>query len=237
MTQEVYERLRSDLITCRLQPGMRLKINDLCEPLGVSKGAVREALSRLSSEGFVVVEPQKGFSVAPISSEDLKHLTEIRSDIEAMCLRRSIELGDVAWESALVAAYHQMSRTPEREEADSDRLTEAFSEVHRHYHEALVAACDNPWLLRIRAMLYAQSERYRLLSLPLAKTRRNTDKEHRAILDAALARDADQAIELIKQHLQRTSQILLDALDKHPPLNAETGSRRKSSKTQPASMD
>lgn len=218
LTQEVYERLRSDLIACRLQPGKRLKISELCEGLAVSQGAVREALSRLSSEGFVVVEPQRGFSVAPISSDDLKHLTDIRSEIEAMCLQRSIELGDVAWESALVAAYHQVSRTSEREPSDPDRVSDSFSAAHRHYHEALVSACDNPWLLRVRSMLFAQSERYRLLALPLAKVRRNTDEEHRAIMDAALARDVEQAIALTRHHLQTTTQILLDALDKQPPL-------------------
>ncbi|MHC8380522.1 GntR family transcriptional regulator [Pseudomonas sp. LB3P14] len=234
MTQEVYERLRSDLLTCRLQPGARLKINELCERLGSSQGAVRESLSRLSSEGFVVVEPQRGFSVAPISADDLKHLTELRSEIESMCLRRSIELGDVGWESALVAAYHQVSHTPEREPADPQRLSENFSVAHRNYHELLVAACDNPWLLRVRSMLFAQSERYRLLSLPLSKVKRNTDKEHKAMMEAAIARNADLAVSLIKAHLQATSQILLDAMEKNPPLSQVEPVRKRRKAAAPA---
>lgn len=230
LTQAAYETLRSDLLTCRLQPGTRLKINELCERIGVSQGAVREALSRLSSEGFIVVEPQRGFSVAPISAADLIHLTDFRCDMEAMCLRRSIELGDVAWESSLVAAYHQVSHTPERDPNDPERLSEAFSVVHRNYHEALVAACDNPWLLRVRSMLFAQSERYRLLSLPLSKAQRNVDHEHRAVMEAALARDADRAVLLIKEHLRATTQILLNALEKTLPLQEPPARKRRTTR-------
>ena len=66
------------------------------------------------------------------------------------------------------------------------------------------SACDSPWLLRIREQLYVQSERYRQLSM--AKGDRDLDGEHRRIVDAALARDADLAVELLTQHLNRTAQ-------------------------------
>ena len=55
MTQDVYERLRADILACRLVPGSKLRINELCLLLGgVSLGAVREALSRLTADGFVL---------------------------------------------------------------------------------------------------------------------------------------------------------------------------------------
>src|SRR6201999_1825607 len=78
LTQLAHDRLRADLLACRLKPGERLIINQLCQYLDVSLGAVREALSRLSSEGLVIAEPQRGFRVAPISAEDLKDLTAAR---------------------------------------------------------------------------------------------------------------------------------------------------------------
>ena len=68
-TQNTYDRIRADLLACRIEPGARLKIGELCQTLSVSLSAVREALSRLSSEGLVVAEPQRGFRVAPISAE------------------------------------------------------------------------------------------------------------------------------------------------------------------------
>ena len=58
-----YEALRADLLACRVAPGSRLKIQELCLQHAVSLGAIREALSRLTSEGLVVAEPQRGFRV------------------------------------------------------------------------------------------------------------------------------------------------------------------------------
>jgi DNA-binding GntR family transcriptional regulator len=211
LTQSVYESLRADLLACRLPPGSKLRINDLCKSLKVSPSAVREALSRLVPEGLVTAEPQRGFRAAPISAADLKALTEIRVDIEGSCLRRSIQLRDPAWEKELCAALHRLSRTVYREPQDPQRLNEQWVTAHTAFHKALSAGCDNPWRLRVRDMLYAQSERYRRLSVPLAAAGRDTLKEHKEIVDAALAGDDDRAVALLSSHLKNTTRILLDA--------------------------
>lgn len=210
LTQDAYERLRADLLACRLQPGSRLKIAGLCEALSVSLSAVREALSRLTAEGLVVAEPQRGFRVAPISDAELLDLTQVRAEIEGMCLERAISTGNVGWEANLVAAFHRLSRTPEREPEDPQRMNEAWSTAHAAYHEALVSACGSPWLLRLRATLYAQSERYRRLSVPVTEVARDLNQEHQGIMEAALARDAARAKTLMAQHLELTTRILLD---------------------------
>lgn len=210
LTQDAYERLRADLLACRLQPGARLKISELCQTLSVSLSAVREALSRLTSEGLVVAEPQRGFRVAPISAEELRDLTGVRAQIEGLCLERAIVAGDVGWESQLVAAFHRLSRTPERDPGDLQRMNEAWSAAHAAFHGALVGACDSPWLLRLRETLYAQSERYRRLSVPLAKITRDLNREHQDIMEAALARDAVLAGALMTQHIELTTRVLLE---------------------------
>ena len=211
LTQSVYEQLRADLLACRLRPGDRLKISDLCGSLGVNLGAVREALSRLTAEGLVVSEPQRGFRVAPISAPELKDLTEVRIEVEARCLRRAIREGDVAWETAIVAAHHVLTRLPEREPEDPDRVSEAWALAHAAFHRALVAGCGSPWLLRLRDALYDQSERYRRLSVPLSCAGRDLGREHRDIMDAAVARQEDRACALLTAHFQATTMILLQA--------------------------
>ena len=209
LTQDAYQRLRSDLLACRLLPGARLHIGELCQTLAVNLSAVREALSRLTSEGLVVAEPQRGFRVAPISADELRDLTGVRAEIEGMCLERAIAAGDLGWEAQLVSAFHRLSRTPEREPTDPQRMNEAWSVAHASFHEALVAGCDSPWLLRLRAILYVQSERYRRLSVPLAEAARDLDGEHRGIMEAALARDPEQARALMARHVEMTTQVLL----------------------------
>jgi DNA-binding GntR family transcriptional regulator len=214
LTDKAYRQLRSDLLACRLWPGERLRMNDLCQAFSVSLSAVREALSRLTAEGLVIAEPQRGFRAAPVSSAELHDLTQVRVQIEGMCLRRAIAAGDVGWEERLVAAHHRLFRTPEREPGDASRLSDAWAEAHTSFHRALVSACDSPYLLEIREMLHARSERYRRISVPLSRALRPIAQEHEGIMQAALERDANRAAGLLSEHLELTSVILLQAEEK-----------------------
>ena len=211
LTVGAYRALRAEIIACRRRPGEKLIISDICKELGVSLGAVREALSRLVSEGLVTAEPQKGFRVAPISQEELEDLTRARAILEGHCVEAAIVAGDLRWEAGIVSVLYELSRVPSRDPADPERINEAWAEAHARYHAALVAACDSPWLLRLREILYAQSERYRQLSVPLDRRDRDVSAEHQAIAEAVIARDTERAKQLLTEHILRTTRILLDA--------------------------
>ena len=213
LTETVYRQLRADLTAGRLPPGQRLKIDDLCKRTSAGSSAVREALSRLVSDGFVAIEPRRGFRVAPLALEDLRDLTQTRCQIEALCIRNSITHGDIHWETTVVAASHRLSRTPVAAADDPARYSNDYAVAHRAFHETIVAACKSHWLLRLRASLYAQHERYRWLSRPLARMERDLDTEHRAIAEAAVRRDADRCVLLMEEHLHRTARVLLDAVE------------------------
>lgn len=172
---------------------------------------MREALSRLTSEGLVISEPQRGFRAAPISVADLRDLTMVRIEIERLCITRAIAAGTVDWEVKLVAAFHRLSRTPERAVTDPMRSDDEWADAHAAFHWALVGGADSPWLLRIHSQLYAQSERYRRLSVPLGTEERNVGQEHQSIMDAALKRDTAGAVALMTRHLAVTTEILLGA--------------------------
>lgn len=206
---QVFEKLRADVLSCRLAPGSKIRINEVAARLGVSLGAVREALSRLSAEGMTIAQAQRGYSVAPVSEEELLDLTTTRVSIEQICLRRAIEYGDVEWEAAIVATFHRLHRIPERDATDPTMLNETWSQAHAAFHVALVSHCQSAWLLRIRSNLYAQTERYRRLSVPLRREERDVNAEHKALADAALARNPDHLSGLISDHLWRTTRILL----------------------------
>lgn len=214
LTENTYSILRADILACRLRPGQQLKIHEICSRLHVSPGAVREALSRLSAEELVVSKAQKGFRVAPVRVDDLEDLTRTRIEIECMCLRRAIGVGGIEWETGLVAARHRLTRIASP--LDSDE----WAHAHAQYHLALVEACDSAWLLRIRALLYAQSERYRRLSLSGARIGRDVDAEHRALVEAALARDAGKACRLLADHLSLTAALVRSLEEKwHQPID------------------
>jgi len=209
LSEEVCRDIRSDIQECRLLPGAKLRISDLCERFQVSLGAVREALSRLTAEGLVRSEAQRGFFVSPVSRDELVDITRVRIDIECLCLRSAMSLGDVAWESGIVAAFYRLSRVDERDPNEKRHLSGKWSALHAEFHQALVAACDSAWLLRIRTMLFEKSERYRKLSVPVRRGDRNVNREHKILMDAVISRDAVSACDALATHLGRTTEIIL----------------------------
>lgn len=211
-TDQVFELLRAEILSCRLAPSAKIRINDVAVRYEVSLGAAREALSRLAAAGLVVAEAQRGFTVSPVSRADLIDLTRTRITIETLCLRSAIANATIEWESALVAASHRLQRISETALDDPTRLDDSWASAHTAFHSALVASCDSPWLLRIRDMLFAQSDRYRHLSVPLRRSHRDVNAEHKAILDATIADDADKACALLAEHFNATTQILLDSI-------------------------
>ena len=207
-SHRAYARIRDDILFCRLLPGTKLNIAALAATLDVSLGAVREALSMLQSEALVVSEPQRGYTVSPVSPKELEDITEARIAIESLCLHQSLQRGDLSWESAVVAAWHRLSRLSETEEGRSQHLSEPWARAHADFHASLVGACGNEWLLRMRATLYEQSERYRRMSVPLARDKRDVPSEHKALFDAVMARDAQRAVAALEVHLRTTALIV-----------------------------
>lgn len=215
-SEQVFAALRVDIVTGRFQPGQKLRFAELIDRYGASTSVVREGLSRLAELGLVVANPQHGFQVTPLSVNDLVDLTTARCEIEDIALRFAIAHGDLRWESELVAACHTLERTGAQliAEDDPDRLAEisvAWASARRGYHSALLAGCPNQRLLAFAASLRDAAELYRMWMPPLD---RNVDPtiEHRACAEAALARDADRAVELLRQHVQGMADRMIAGL-------------------------
>lgn len=201
-----YLVMRDRIVRCEIQPGQKLKIAELAVELGVSPGAMREALSRLTAEHLVVAKDQFGFRSRLISAEELDDLTEVRVDIETKALARSILNGDEVWASGLTEAYNDLCR-PAGQITDSER-------AHARFHHMLVSECRSPTLLRIRSSLYQSSEQYRHFSLQNPRKVRNVDDEHRMIYEAAINRDVEAAKRHLAAHIRTTAVFVKDALAK-----------------------
>jgi DNA-binding GntR family transcriptional regulator len=149
-----------------------------------------------------------------MSASDLNELIAARIEIEGICLRRAIAVGGIGWESELVAAFHRLTKTPEKVSGEAADINNQWAEAHGTYHRALVSACDNSWFRSIREMLYSQTERYRSLGVPGHDVGRDLDSEHKGILDAVLARDPDLAVALLQKHLKETASHWGEQLEK-----------------------
>ena len=206
-TSAAYARLKADILAGKASPGEKLKINEIATELEVSPGAVREALSRLVPEGFVVSRDQRGFIVAPISIADLLDLTRLRCDIEEIALRRSVAEGDASWEASVLSTAHRLRRTP-RVIDDIPNLE--WLKHHEAFHRALVNGASSPRLLLLNSQLYQQLERYRLLSWNVDRDR-DVDAEHQVLVDAALDRDVDELVKAARMHFEYTANLIVDA--------------------------
>lgn len=206
LTEFAYRRLREDLIGGHFPSGAKLQIDDLKSRYGISASPIREALSRLISQGFVAAESQRGFRVAPMSPEDLADITLARQVIETAALELAVRRGDDAWEGEVLASFHKLDRHVRRLGGGPVRDLAAFSELHKAFHAALIAACASPRLIEEQSRLYDQAERYRHGMMHSYLTDANVDlmAEHRALMEAVLARDPMTATHLLQEHIGRT---------------------------------
>jgi DNA-binding GntR family transcriptional regulator len=224
---EVYNQLRSDIMSTRIPPGTRLKVSPLCERFGASLSVVREALTRLSEQRLVRSEPQLGFTVTPLDRDGLLDLTDVRVELETLALRWSIERADLAWETSVVAALYLLGKTPMTSTGSEDEISEAWSEAHAAFHAALASGCNSPLLIELRRGPYDAAEIYRRWTQPASHTERDTHQEHTEIAHAAIARDQDLATKLLERHIRRTTEILLTSSLMTPDTPNTTPPRRR----------
>jgi DNA-binding GntR family transcriptional regulator len=198
---EVFSRLRDMAIRYELKPGERLNEVELAERLGVSRTPVREALYRLAQDGFLV-ESGRGYSRRPLDVKETLDLYEARSAIEAECVRLVALRGTDKALDEIEKFLESSVKAPSK--APAAKLVE----LDEGFHERIARAAGNAELLR---MLRSLNERIRFIRWISMETvgRDNTQAEHRRILEALRTRDASAAEQMIRGHItKRTDQIV-----------------------------
>jgi GntR family transcriptional regulator, carbon starvation induced regulator len=193
-----YRRIRSDIIFGRLQPDQKLRLESLKDRYGVSVSTLREILSRLTSEGFVVAEGRRGFEVAPVSATDLRELAELRILLESHAIRQSFERGDTEWEGRVVAAHHKLAVVEERL-GSSNRENALWKRYDEEFHQALISNCGSSALLEVHGRVFDRYFRYPMIWAD----RRGTEpiKQHRQLMECALGRDSKKAKVILVAHV------------------------------------
>lgn len=198
--ESAYGRIRGDIISGRLAPAQRLRLDKLRQTYGASVSTLREILSRLSSEKLVVAEGQRGFEVSPVSVENLKEIAELRLLLENRALEDSFAAGDVEWEGRVVAAHHKLAAM-ERRMSEGDRSqVDLWKRYDWEFHQALISACGSRVLMDTHAVIFDKYLRYQMISLTFRGA--IAADEHRQLLEAALKRDAKTAQDVLRRHVQ-----------------------------------
>jgi GntR family transcriptional regulator, carbon starvation induced regulator len=210
LTKSVYEQIRADVLNGKLKPGEKLGAEALRTRFNTGSSPVREALNRLLSEGFVALEEQKGFRVAPVSREELSELVIARCWIDGTAITEAIRRFDMSWEENLVLALHRLSKVNRSSPGHIEDLE--WERRHKAFHVALVGGCGTRWIARISEQLFDAAERYRLLGIAYVPERNELD-EHRAIVAACFERNAEKAVTLLKHHYGQTFDVISSSMD------------------------
>jgi GntR family carbon starvation induced transcriptional regulator len=214
LTEQVLYRLRDDIVSGKLAASEKLRVQDLSQRYRVGASPLREALSRLTADGLVANESNRGFRVASMSVTDFLDVTENRRRIESLALEQSIKAGDDEWEGRLIADYHQLRKLEAAHRPSSKLNDPAFEweRRHRNFHQSLISACPSRWLLHFNRLLVSQFDRYRRLVILNSGTTRPGRLQEQALLDAALARDAKAASRVLCAHIDDSAEQIVRQL-------------------------
>ncbi|WP_375451339.1 GntR family transcriptional regulator [uncultured Devosia sp.] len=201
----VYEMIREDIIAARLESNERLKIADLAERYGTSTNPVREALQQLRGEGFVLMEPNRGARVRPIDEAFVRDIIEIEVLIEPALTRWFVTIvndGDIA---ELEAAQADIEALNFADGAKHGALDTRFHQLiyDRHYNRH---AAELWW--KHREILRAISRRF-----PTSLSRRVAVlREHRELIEAIRAQDADRAAAVVAKHVEGSGRHIIEQM-------------------------
>jgi DNA-binding GntR family transcriptional regulator len=198
LSEQVYQRLKTDLHEFRLTPGQRLSEAALAEQMGVSRTPIREALTRLRDEGLVEVESKTGWFVRPIDFDRIDQLYDLRVLLELDAVTR---LSQAEAPEQLLAPLRQAWLLP-----SGERLRDgpAVGELDERFHSALVKAAGNDEIARVHDDVTGRIRIVRRLDFTRDDRIDATYQEHARILRAVLQRKADQAKMLLRAHIEQS---------------------------------
>ena len=209
LREVVFLALRSQILLGELKPGERLMEIALANKLGVSRTPIREAIRKLEHEGLVIMIPRRGAHVAEITRQELNDVLEIRKSLDVLAIRKAIQYmseGDLA---QLRDAEKAFVRLIEAKDAD---LTE-LGEADEHFHEIIYQGTNNRRLIQILGNLREQMYRFRVEYLKDVAIRQTLIREHDAIIRALEDRDEEEAVRLMKLHIDNQYRTINRALD------------------------
>ena len=204
MRDDVYERIRADILACVLKPGSLVQENKLALRHAVSKSPVRDALLRLQEQGLVDVLPRKGYRIKPISVADAAEMYEMRDVLERACIARAVE---TASDAALkdLDQFRKSGKTPD---------LPSWIAYNRAFHVAVARASGNARMARTACDIIEQFDRLTTMSIAQFDTSGLAAlvAEHVALIDAMQARDKRGALALARGHVEDARDRLLDSL-------------------------
>lgn len=205
LVDQVYERLRSDIITLQLPLGSRINVNELQDTLGVSCTPIREAINRLQQEGLITYENNVGARVLTLKKKDVEEIQQLATTLHCAAAKLAMERGEHA-----VMAEQIRQRTVEFSKAriPADRV----DAVH-HLIEVFYKHCGNHRLDRSMLSIQGQQLILRSLYARLDVNRAEDAADFDRICRGVAAGDAGEVYHAIRANAARLERAVADSLD------------------------
>lgn len=204
LRDDIYAKLRGEILSCKLPPGTELREQQLAERFAISKSPVREALLCLKRESLVEVVSRQGYRVTPISISDARDMYLLRAILETAC---AMEVAKNASNDTL-AALDRHRRMPKRVD------TIEFIKRNRDFHCDLFEASGSARMTDIARHLIEQMDRMTFVSIDTIQGRDTSAlcQEHCRIIDALQARNGRLAAKLLRKHVNDAAKRMLKGL-------------------------
>ncbi len=194
----VFNRLREDILTGKYHENEELRENTIANELGVSRTPVREAIKQLELEGLVSVIPNKGAYVTGITEKDIHDIYMIRSYLEGLCARWACEKQT----DELIAELTEVVDLTDFYITKGN--TEQIFALDNRFHELLYNASDSKRLYQLLSDFHNYVKRVRMLSLSELERAKQSNEEHKAIVEAIKSHNAFEAECLAHEHIIQT---------------------------------
>jgi DNA-binding GntR family transcriptional regulator len=201
----VHERLRTAILRGEIEAGATTSQTALAKQLEAGRTPLREALRMLQREGLVISEPNRRVRIADLSSDDAEELYIMRIALECVAIRITVPALTSDDFAALEGYMAQMDHYMKQDDLRGMRAP------HLAFHNLLVAGAG-PRVSEEIEQLFDHAERYRL-RWGMRSIWAERAAEHRAILDAASARDQDLTALRLAEHYARTAALVFAGLD------------------------
>lgn len=199
-----YREIRALAMMYKLRPGDTLNEIELAKRLNVSRTPLREALNRLSSEGFFTFEARRGFRCRPFEAKEIFDLYELRSELEMFAANLAVERAS----DEAVAALEEFCRTEGAKRFEADVMTQL--DVDESFHERMVALSGNAEIVRTLSNINARIRFARWVDME--GRLHQTDSEHLEIAAAIRDRDAARCQQLVAGHISRRADQIREVI-------------------------
>lgn len=211
LSEQIYQILRSDILTRRIQPGEKLTLKNLQDRFEVSSTPIREALTRLTEEGLMLYYSNIGVRVIEMGERDVRELYEFMGDLDALAIRYAAQNSS---QELLLAELEKNVAMAKKALAGSGRDgSTGFIGHSDRFHLIFYDYCGNSRLVRAADRLRSQMTMFSSVYEPMPEVQKKIENQHEAVWESYREGRFEEAEARMKAHLKQSLEYALKLVE------------------------